>query len=179
MKNHFTPALLPLLMVIHIILCYGCMQVVKTDMDTYLENKKAFKRKHVVFSTSIEEITERHDLYYEKEIELSAPVTYFGRDGFETWYITLGENDRTIRAYEDNFKDYTDIYAHNLLAWVKSEEGYLTVRGKLKNNGIEITLLSYKNYTVDTDLSPQTQRHYSSDKPAYVPSLQGYRYGGK
>ena len=175
----FYSALRSLLMVIILALGSACMQIVKTDMDTYLANKKPFKRKHVVFSTNIEDITERYDLYHEKEIELSAPVSYFGRDDFETWYITLEENDRTIRAYENNFKDYTDMYAQNLLAWVSREEGELTIRGKLKEKGIEITLLTYKDYTVDTSLKPQRYRQYSTDKPAYIPSQQGYRYGGK
>lgn len=173
-------ATLPIFLWIMVLaLASGCMQIVKTDMDTYLKNNKPFKRKHVVFLTSIEDIKEQYDLYYKKEIELSAPVSYFGRDDFETWYIILGENDRTIRAYEDKFKDYTDIYAHNLLAWVKSEDGHLTVRGKLDKNGIEITLLTYKDYTVTTDLKPQRYRQDTTDKPAYSPSQQGYHYGGK
>ena len=157
----------------------GCMQIVKTDMDTYLEDNKQFKRKHVVFLTTIEDLAERYDLYQGKDIELSARVSYFGKDDFETWYITLGENTATIRAYEDNYRDYTDIYAHNLLSWVTSEEGELTVRGKLNQNGIELSLLTYQDYTVETDLKPQRYRQYSTDKPAAIPSQQGYRYGGK
>ena len=157
----------------------GCMQIVKTDMDTYLEDKKQFKRKHVVFLTTIGDLAEHYDLYQGKDIELSAPVSYFGKDDFETWYITLGENTATIRAYEDHYRDYTDIYAHNLLSWVTSEEGELTVRGKLKQNGIELSLLIYKDYTVETDLKPQRYRQYSTDKPASIPSQQGYRYGRK
>jgi len=179
MKITLTSVLGFLLMVMLLTLCYGCMQIVKTDMDTYLVNKKQFKRKHVVFETTIEDLTERYDLYYGKDVELTAPVSYFGRDDFKTWYITLAENDTTIRAYEHNYSVHTDIYAHNLLSWVKSEEGELTVRGKLKENGIELTLLTYKDYTVDTNLKAQRYRQYSTDKPASIPSQQGYRYGRK
>jgi len=175
----FSSALRTLLICILLPLSYGCMQIVKTDMDTYLKDKKPFKRKHLVFSTTIGDLTERYDLYHEKNIEISAPVTYFGKDDFDTWYITLGENDTTIRAYEDNYRDYTDIYAHNLLSWVTSEGGKLTVRGKLKKSGIELTRLTYKDYTVETNLKPQRYRQYSIEKPAYIPSQHGYHYGGK
>jgi hypothetical protein len=179
MTTTLNAVLKPLLLAILLGFGSGCMQIVKTDMDTYLENKKQFKRKHVVFLTTIEELAERYDLYQGKDIELSAPVSYFGKDDFETWYITLGENTTTIRAYEDNYRDYTDIYAHNLLSWVTSEEGELTVRGKLKQNGIELSLLIYQDYTVETDLKPQRYRQYSRDKPTSIPSQQGYRYGRK
>ncbi len=118
----FDAALRSLTIVIILAFASGCMQIVKTDMDTYLENKKPFKRKHVVFSTSIEDITERYDLYHGKEIELSAPVSYFGRDDFETWYITLEENDRTIRAYEDNFTRLYRYLCPESPAWVSQRK---------------------------------------------------------
>ena len=177
MATTFNAALKSLLLVIILGFGSGCMQIVKTDMDTYLEDMKQFKRKHVVFLTTIEDLAERYDLYQGKEIELSAPVSYFGKDDFETWYIILGENTTIIRAYENNYRDYTDIYAHNLLSWVTNEEGELTVRGKLTQKGIELSLLTYQDYTVETDLKPQRYRQYSRDKPPSIPSQQGYRYG--
>ena len=179
MTTTFNAALQSLLLAILVGFGSGCLQIVKTDMDTYLQDEKQFKRKHVVFLTTIGDLAERYDLYQGKDIELSAPVSYFGKDDFETWYITLGENTTTIRAYEDNYRDYTDIYAHNLLSWVTSEEGELTVRGKLKQNGIELSLLTYQEYTVETDFKPQRYRQYSTDKPASIHSQQGYRYGRK
>ena len=160
------------------VFCFGCIQVVKTDMDTYLQNKNQFKRKHVIFSTTMEDITKRYDLYQGKDIELSAPVRFFGRDDFNTWYIEFEENNNTICAYESNYSNYVDIHAHNLLLWVTSEKGHLTVRGKLKKNGIELTQLAYKDYTVQTDLKPYYYKKTSTTRPSGSNIFRGYRYRG-
>lgn len=95
----------------------------------------------------------------------------------ETWHITLEEDGTTIRAYEDNYRDFVDIYAVNLLSWITNEEGKLTVRGKLKKNGIELNQLVYQDYTLDTNLKSQRYRRYEATTPAYISNPQGYRYG--
>ena len=53
----------------------GCRHLVKTDMDTYLSNQEAFKGKQVVFTTDLKDLMERYDIYYGKEVEVTAPFS--------------------------------------------------------------------------------------------------------
>jgi len=154
----------------------GCIQMVQTDLDTYLQNQKAFRRKHVIFTTTLEDLLSRYELYQGKDVELSAPVSYFGKEDFHTWYLTLERDGKLLRAYEDSYKNYVDIYTLNLMIWVKSEGGDVTVRGKLKEKGIELNQLAYREYYIDTDALPLRDSRATDDRPAYFKYRQGYRY---
>ena len=153
-----------------------CIQLVKTDLDTYLQNPKAFRRKQVILTTTLEDLLSRYELYQGKEVELSAPVSYFGKEDFQTWYLTLERDGKQLRAYEDSYRNYVDIYTLNLMIWVKSEGGEVTVRGKLKEKGIELNQLAYKEYYIDTDALPLRHSRASDDRPSYFKYRQGYRY---
>jgi len=165
-----------LLVSIGVSLLTGCIEIVKTDLDTYLQDQKAFRRKHVIFTTTLEDLLTRHELYQGKEVELSAPVSYFGKEDFPTWYLTLERDGKQLRAYEDSYRNYVDIYTLNLMIWVKSEGGEVTVRGKLKEKGIELNQLAYKEYYIDTDALPLRDSRTSDDRPPYFKYRQGYRY---
>jgi hypothetical protein len=138
----------------------GCRHMVKTDIDSYLESKQDYKRKRVVFTTDLKDLLHRYELYRDKEVELTAPVSYFGKEDFPTFYLNLTEDGKQIRAYEDNYKNYVNRDALQLLIWAKSEEGAVTVRGKLKEKGIELNQLAYNDYVIDTDVRPYRYRHY-------------------
>ena len=154
----------------------GCIQIVKTDLDSYLQNQKAFRRKHVIFTTTLEDLLTRYELYQGREVELSAPVSYFGKEDFPTWYLTLERDGKQLRAYEDSYRNYVDVYALNLMIWVKSEGGEVTVRGKLKEKGVELNQLAYKEYYIDTDALPLRDSRAADDRPPYFKYRQGYRY---
>ena len=154
----------------------GCIQMIKTDLDTYMQNQKPFRRKHVIFTTTLEDLLTRYELYQGKEVELSAPVSYFGKEDFQTWYLTLERDGKQLRAYEDSYRNYLDIYTLNLVIWVKSEGGDVTVRGKLKKEGIELNQLAYKEYSIDTDALPLRSSRAYDDRPPYFKYRQGYRY---
>lgn len=154
----------------------GCMQTVRTDLDAYLQDQKAFRRKQVILTTTLEDLLSRYEIYQGKEVELSAPVSYFGKEDFQTWYLTLERDGRKLRAYEDRYQDYVDIYALNLLIWVTSEGGEVTVRGKLKEAGIELNQITYKEYSIDTDGLPLSESRASDDRRGYYRYRQGYRY---
>ena len=154
----------------------GCIEIVKTDVDAYLHNQKAFRGKHVIFTTTLEDLLTRYELYQGKEVELSAPVSYFRKEDFPTWYLTLERDGKQLRAYEDSYSDYVDVYALNLMIWAKSEGGEVTVRGKLKEKGIELNQLAYKEYYIDTDALPLRDSRTSDDRPPYFKYRQGYRY---
>ena len=129
----------------------ACRHMVKTDMDTYLNNREAFKGKEIVFTTDLEDLKERYDIYLGKEVELTAPFSYSGRWNFWTWHLILESGGRSIRAYESEYRNYADRYALFLLRVARNEKGSVTVRGKLERTGIELSRLSYKNCTVNTN----------------------------
>jgi len=137
----------------------GCRHMVKTDMDTYLRNQAAFKGKHVVFTTDLKDLMARYEIYRGKEVELTAPFSYFGHWNFWTWYLILESGDNTIRAYESEYRNYPDRYALFLLRVARNEKGSVTVRGKLERNGIELTRLFYKDFAVNTNF--RSNRNYS------------------
>ena len=127
----------------------SCRHMVKTDMDTYLSNQEAFEGKQVVFTTDLEDLMERYEIYYGKEVEVTA--SYFGKWQFWTWYLILESGGNTIRAYESEYRNYADRYALYLLLVARSEKGSVTVRGKLERNGIELSRLFYKDLVVNTN----------------------------
>jgi len=130
----------------------GCQHMVKTDMDTYLNNQEAFRGKRVVFTTDVKDLIERYEIYRGREVELTAPFSYFGYWHFWTWYLMLESQGAAIRAYESEYRNYPDRYALSLLRVASSEKGRVTVRGKLERNGIELKRLFYKNFTVNTNI---------------------------
>ena len=169
-------------LIIFLFVFSACSHMVKTDIDTYLENKQDYKRKRVVFTTDLEDLLNRYTLYLDKEVELTAPVSYFGKEDFPTFYLNLTKDGKQIRAYEDNYKNYVDRDALQLLIWAKSDEGAVTVRGKLKENGIELNQLAYNDYVIDTNVKPYRHRHYYRPYydyyygyPFYYRPYYGYR----
>ena len=139
----------------------GCThtQIIKTDMDNYLQNKEDYNGKHVVFTTDIENILEKQELYKGKEVELTAPITYVGKRGFPRWYVTLEKNGKKIRAYEDDYRMYARWNVLHILRKAKHEGSEVTVRGKLRSNGIELKQISYKQYVLNTDY-PSVEQYY-------------------
>ena len=74
----------------------GCTHMIKTDMDTYLKNQEEYKRKKIVFTTDLEDLVERYALYQGREVELTAPITYLGKEDFSTWYIILERDEKMV-----------------------------------------------------------------------------------
>jgi len=132
----------------------GCAPLIKTDLDSYLQNQAYYKGKHVIITADLENILERYELYQGKEVELSAPITYFGKWNFRTWYLILEKDSKKIRCYEDEYRIYPGWDALSLLRFAKNEGGEVTVRGKLKHEGIELNQLIYKDYVVNTNSKP-------------------------
>ena len=148
-----------LVLTVVLVIGLGCRHMVKTDMDTYLHNQEAFKGKQVVFTTNLEDLMERYDIYRGKEVELTVPFTYFGHWNFWTWHLILESGGNTIRAYESEYRNYPDRYALFLLRVARNEKGSVTVRGKLERNGIELNRLFYKDFAVNTNF--RSNRNYS------------------
>ncbi len=138
----------------------GCAPLVKTTMDSYLKNQEYYKGKRVVFTTDLEDLLERYELYRNKEVELTAPLAYFGKRKFWTWYLILEKNGKKIRCYETRYRLYPGQDALFLLLQARSEGGEVTVRGVPMYGGIELNRIIYKNSVVATNYKPYRYRHY-------------------
>ena len=143
-----------LVLVFALIAFLGCAPLVKTDMDCYLQNQEYYKGKYVVFKTDLENILERYELYEGKEVELTAPVTYVGKSGFSRWYLTLEEDGKKISCYENDYRHYPRWEVLYILRKAKNEGGEVTVKGKLRPDGIELNQLIYKKYILNTNYPP-------------------------
>jgi hypothetical protein len=94
---------------------------------------------------------QNYNLYRKKEIELSAPVTYFGNSSFWTWYLMLEKDGMKLRCYEKNYRVYPDRLAVDVGLIARSNGDEVTVRGKLNNDGMEMDRLMYDGYDIDTN----------------------------
>lgn len=149
------------LLIIFGLLCFfvtGCTHMIKTDMDTYLNNKEEYNRGKIVFTTDLKDLADRYGLYRGREVELTAPSTYWGREDFATWYMILATDGVEIRAYENNYHNYINEDLLQLLTLAKSEGGEVTVRGKVGEEGVELNQLTYKGYRVYTNRRPYQAR---------------------
>jgi len=138
----------------------GCAPLVKTNIDSYLKNQEDYKGKKIVFTAELEDILKRYELYKNKEIELTAPLAYFGERRFWTWYLILEKDGKKIRCYETKYRLYPGRNALLLLSQARSKGGEVTVRGRLKYDGIELDRLIYKGYVVNTNDRPYRYGYY-------------------
>ena len=164
--------------IVFIVFC-ACKHTVKTDMGAYVQDEGYYRGKKIVFVTSLEDLILRTQLYQGRMVELSAPVAFFGKEGFRTWHVMLEKDGKSIRAYEDNYQDQVPLPVLNLLLWVAGEKGDLSLRGKLKEDGIELSWLSYKEYSVMTD-SVEGKNSYRLNRSQSPDRFRsGYRYLGR
>ena len=176
----FTNNLKKMTFLIGVFVISSCIHTVKTDMNNYLENKEDYKWKRVVFTTDLNDILERYETFQGKKVELSAPVGYFGKEDFPTFYLLLEEDGRQLRAYEENYHRYVNGDALQLLILANSEGGKVTVRGKLKEDGIELHQLLYNEYLVNTNKRPYryrpTRRTFNRDYSGYYDSFTRWNF---
>jgi len=131
----------------------GCAPkpLIKVDIDTYLKNQVQYKDKNVVIVTTLKEVMAHYDLYKGKDIELSAPVTYYGKSLFWTWYLMLEKDGMKLRCYEDKYRHYPDPLAVDVGLRARSSGDEVTVRGKLYSDGISLDRIIYDGYDINTN----------------------------
>ena len=131
----------------------GCMQkeLVRVDLDTYLKNQQEYKDKRVVITATLQDIAEHYDRYKGREIELSAPLTYYGYSGFWTWYVLLQKDGKKLRCYEYKYRIWPDPSAVDLALSARSQGGTVTAQGELLGDGLDLNRLKYNGYDVDTN----------------------------
>ena len=149
-----------ILVIFAIIVFLGCAhtQMVTTDMNNYLENQEEYEGKYVIFTTEIEELLEKPELFKDKMVQITGTITYVGDMGFPRWNIILEKNGKKILAYEDDYRTIIRGDVLTILRKAKHEKGEVVVRGKLKSNGIELKQVAYKRYVLYTDY-PQAEQY--------------------
>jgi len=118
------------------------------DLDQYLNNPEAYAEDHVVLSATLDDIKNRYDLYRNKEVTVTAPITYYGRKRFWTWYLTLQKEGKELRCYTHHYRILAGWDAIVMLKRAKYNNKPLTVTGILMKDGLDIMMLSYDNQIV-------------------------------
>lgn len=130
----------------------GCARErVKVDLNNFLQNQEGYRNKEVIVTASLADISERYQLYRDKKIEITAPVSYYGSKGFWTWYLVLEQGTITLRCYTHYYRIQPDISAINLLLRAKSKSGAVTVEGILKKDGLDLERIIYEDQLVRTN----------------------------
>lgn len=140
------------------------------DLNTYMQNPEQYKENDVIITADLKNFVENLKLYENMQVELTAPVTYYGSRGFWTWQLFLERDDHRLRCYETNYRISPGWDAKYLLTLATSEGGEVTVRGRATPQGIELRRLFYKGITVDTDYKPYRLHQYSYNGGYYFRS---------
>ena len=129
----------------------GCAPkpLIKVDIDTYLKNQAQYKDKNVVIMTTLKDVMAHYDLYKDKDVELSAPVTYYGKSLFWTWYLMLEKDGMKLRCYEDKYRHFPDPLAVDVGIKARKHGDEVTVRGKLYSDGISLDRIIYAGYDIN------------------------------
>ena len=136
------------------ILFSGCTvkEQIRIDIDKFIKDQASYIDEDVVITATLEDVVSRYDLYRGKKIELSALFSYFGTEGFWTWYIMLQKGENTLRCYTNHYRLRTANEAVNLLMRAAREKESITVLGVLNNDGIDIEIFSYDGISVRPNL---------------------------
>ena len=131
----------------------GCAPkpLIKVDIDTYLKNQVQYKDKKVVIMTTLKDVMAHYDLYKDKDVELSAPVTYYGKSLFWTWYLMLEKDGMKLRCYEDKYRHFPDPLAVDVGIKARKRRDEVTVRGKLYSDGVSLDRIIYDGYDINTN----------------------------
>ena len=137
-----------------IVVLFGCSRMIRVDAKSYLQNQAFYEGKKTLIAVDLGDVLEQYELFQGKHIEVTAPVTYFEKKDSPGWFLTLEQNGKKLRCYEDDYRHFVPQNALHLARWAKREGGEVTARGKLKHGGIELNQLSYKTLVVNTKIVP-------------------------
>jgi hypothetical protein len=127
---------------------------IKVNVATYMQNPDLDKKNSVILATDLESVVDDYEFYKNKQVEITAPLSYFGNEEFRTWYLLLEKDEKKLRCYEYNwykYRNYMDIIAYQLLTRAEIEGGEVTVTGRVTKRGIELRRLAYDGIAVNTD----------------------------
>jgi hypothetical protein len=151
------------------ILTYSCSQkpLIKVDLDLYLKNQREYTGKDVVITAPIADIAKRYSLYQGKQVEISGIVAYYGSYNFWTWYILLEKDQQKIRCYAHQYRVEPGSDALHMVRWATSENDEITIRGRLRDDGIEMYYMFYQGDTVTPYYKPTDHYKLNYGLPWY------------
>ena len=146
-RYYFIPLLLTVALV-------GCAHEIRIDSGTYLRNPALYKDKDVIITADLPQVLGNYDAFMGTTIETSALIAHFEERDSLAWHLVLEKDGQKLRAYEDSFFKYVPADAVYLARWAKNEGGYVTARGKVLQDRMELDQLVYKNLIVNTSTIP-------------------------
>ncbi|MEI6126204.1 MAG: hypothetical protein WCQ99_06575 [Pseudomonadota bacterium] len=143
-----------IVLILCVLIAMGCSpkEHVKVDLNSFLQNQEGYQNKDVIFTATLSDVIERYQLYRDKKIEVTAPVSYYGSRGYWTWYLMLGKDTLSLRCYTHYYRLTPDYLAIDLLGWARNEHGEVTVEGILRKDGLELETIKYNGQQVRTNV---------------------------
>ena len=131
----------------------GCTvkEQVRVDIDKFTKDQASYIDKYVIITATLEDVVSRYDLYRGNRIELSAPFSYFGSQGFWTWYIMLQKGDSTLRCYTHYYRIKPTNEATTLLRRADGKKESIKVLGFLYQDGLDIKEIYHDGISVRPD----------------------------
>ena len=135
------------------ILFSGCTvkEQVRVDIDKFIKDQASYIDKDVVITATLEDVVSRYDLYRGKKVELSAPFSYSGTQGFWTWYILLQKGENTLHCYTHYYRIKPTSEATHLLRRAESKKEPIKILGFLYRDGLDIKEIYYDGILVRPD----------------------------
>jgi hypothetical protein len=155
--KHFIKCIL----LLTVILFSGCTgsERVRVDIDKFIKDQASYSDKDVVITATLKDVVSRYDLYRGKTVEISAPFSYFGTQGFWTWHILLQEDDTTLYCYTHFYRIQPSTAAVDLLKRAQCKKEAITILGLISKDGLDIEEIFYDGIFVKPDRFINKGRH--------------------
>jgi hypothetical protein len=138
------------------LICAGCAAPMrKAPVSELKKNPSLGDNESIQFIVAeLQDVCTHYEALEDNAIEVTAPVTYYGRRQFWTWYLLVEESGCTLRCYTHHYRLRADRFAELLLESAMREGGEITVVGTLRSRGLETRMILYNGQIVRTDIRP-------------------------
>ncbi len=138
------------------LICAGCAAPMrKAHVSELKKNPSLGDNESIQFIVAdLQDVHTHYEALEDNDIEVTAPVTYYGRRQFWTWYLRLEESGCTLRCYTHHYRLRADRFAELLLESAMREGGEITVVGTLRSKGLETRIILYNGQIVRTNIRP-------------------------
>jgi hypothetical protein len=141
------------MMIFSAIIClWGCTQTTRVALDNYVNNQGLYKDSNILITANVKELLDNYEIIMGKDIEVTAPIVHFEERDAPSWYLVIGSEEKSLRAYETNYRRFIPAKAIYLARLAKKEGGAVVVRGSLLDSGIELDQLTYGEIIVNTNV---------------------------
>jgi hypothetical protein len=142
--------------------------LIKIDSADYVQNPGSYKEPNTLIVAHIADIVGNYDLYKGKKVEVTAPVVYVAENDPPRRYMVLKENGKELRCYEEDYQHIVRSEVVHQAKKAKQEGGEITVRGSLRDEGIELKQIAYRDFVFNTDYTEVEKLfRWKAGQPAY------------